>query len=103
MINSRPEIEKNYLEDIDLLKKVIKGYYNQNQKSITKKVESFNELKKHELLTQDCSDIFVFKDILKANDLSVKKGEFSEKFFNQALKQKSPISIVQRIELIIPV
>ncbi len=100
VINSKPELEQIYLEDKNLLKGVIKGYCNQES---VKKVASFNELKKSDLLTENCDNRYVTESIVKANNVGWNKDKFSKKFFKQAFKPKSQISIIQRIESIVQI
>ena len=97
MINSKPEIEQVYLENLNFLKEVIKGYYNHRT---AKKIDSFDELKNSNLLTKN-SERLVIEKILRKNGVAMKKGGFSEKFFTNAFRQKSKISIIQRIESIV--
>ena len=100
VINSKPELEQVYLEDKKLLKKVIRSYHNHKS---TKKIDFFDELKKSDLLTENCNDRYVTKKILEANNIPLNKAKFAKRFFTNAFKQNSKISIMQRIESIIPV
>lgn len=96
-INSKPEIEEVYLEDINFLKEVMKSYY--NQYSIGEQKNQFEDLIGFQDLTESC-DRHVIKTILKKNDVSMSKKRFSEKFFASAFQNHIKISIIKRINSI---
>ena len=97
IINSKPDIEQVYLEDIKLLKKVIIAYHNQKSDLHIRK---FSKLQDSNLLTNDCSDRHVIKKILHSNNIAMSKKNFSDKFFGNAFYKKRSISICQRINSI---
>ena len=99
VINSRPSIEQVYLEDKRLLKDVIKGYYNQNS---IDQISSFRELTESELLTDDCKNRDIIKQILRKNKIAMNKKIFSEKFFASAFKRDAPLSISSRLSNLVP-
>jgi len=98
IINSKPEIEQIYMENIPLLKKVIKSYY--NQESINP-VDNFEQLKNSDKLTFNCANRFIINEILRVNGSSMSKKTFSDKFFANAFQQDFVLSITQRLQSII--
>ena len=97
IINSRPEMEQIYLENLDFLKEVIKKYYNQKSRTT---IDNFSDLKKSDLLTNDCQDRYVIQKILVSNQIGMSKKDFSESFFSSAFRNNINISIEQRIDSI---
>lgn len=95
IINSKPEIEQIYLEDIETLKEVIKGYHNQNSIS---PVATFQDLASSHLLTDNCEDRHVTKEILRKNNISMSKNTFSDKFFATIISKGASLSIIQRLD-----
>ena len=100
VIALRPAMEQIYLEDKNLLKQVIKGYYNHN--TIAEQVKEFGELKGADLLTDDCRRGDIINNILKKNGVGMSKNKFSKKFFENAFKKNAKLSIIERIEKIAP-